>query len=108
MGTRVCNHLKANLREYIDGAKAAEYMVDKMKQFTEESFFATDWRADETAMKPTPLNPQHCVTKFESGSMHLQKYAYMVGEINTKLSQMEWSCRSHYAYPAMSKWWTFY
>ena len=67
MGNRVCNNLTKYLRESIEGAKAAEYWVDKNSKYTEGAFFDTDWKAMEKAMKSISLRRQQWVTKFESG-----------------------------------------
>ena len=67
LGNRVSKDLQAYLREGIEGARTAEYWIDKRKQFTEESFFDVDWTSVAQAMKGSALHRQHWVTKFESG-----------------------------------------
>ena len=67
LGTRVCKHLVAYLRESIEGGKAAEYWVFKRKRFNEEGYFQVDWETNRVAMKSVPIGRRQWVTKFESG-----------------------------------------
>ena len=66
-GTRLCNNLIEELRESIEGGKAAEYWIDKKKRLKDSSFLRVDWPAVKNAMQSTTVWRRHWITKFNSG-----------------------------------------